>query len=255
MAVLDTFRLDGQVAVVTGARRGIGLGMAVALAEAGADIVAVARRFEDDEPLRDLVEATGRTISLHAVDLGHRGQVDGFLADLDDAGKRVDILVNNAGIIDRTPSVDHNDDIWDEVVEVDLTTPFRLARAIGASMLERGRGKIIMVGSVLSFQGGINVASYAAAKHGLIGVTQALANEWASRGVNVNAIAPGYITTDATEALRLDTERSAALASRIPAGRWGVPEDLAGATVFLASRASDYVNGTTIAVDGGWLSR
>lgn len=253
--ILDAFRLDGRIALVTGARRGIGLAMAGALADAGADIVAVARAFDDDEPIHQRVAAAGRRLWTHAADLGDRNAVDRLVGWLEDQDLHVDILVNNAGIIDRAPAIEHTDDAWDAVIEVDLTTPFRLSRALGRRMISAGGGRIILVGSVLSTQGGINVTSYAAAKHGLLGVTRALANEWARHGVNVNAITPGYIATDATQPLRQDPDRSAELLGRIPAGRWGDPDELAGATVFLASDAAAYVHGAVVAVDGGWLSR
>lgn len=253
---MESFQLTGQTALVTGARRGIGLSIATALASAGADIVAVSASVEeDDSEVRRRVEATGRHIDTYAVDLGDRTAVDHLVTDLDDRGRRIDILVNNAGTILRSPAEEHGDDIWDEVVEVNLTAAFRLTRALGSRMLRNGHGKVIFTASMLSFQGGINVASYAASKSGVAGMTKTLANEWAGRGVTVNAIAPGYIATDNTQALRDDPERSQAILGRIPAGRWGHPDDLAGAAVFLASPASDYVNGTVLPVDGGWLGR
>lgn len=249
------FRLDGKLALVTGARRGIGLALAGALADAGADVVAVARAFGDQEPIHSRIAAAGRRLWTYAADMNDRTAVDGLTDWLDREGLAVDILVNNAGIIDRSPAVEHPDATWDEVLEVDLTAPFRLTRNLGRQMISRGGGRIIFVGSVLSFQGGINVASYTAAKHGILGLTRALANEWAAHRVNVNVIAPGYIATDATGPLRNDATRNAALMDRIPAGRWGEPSDLGGAAVFLASDAAAYVHGSVLAVDGGWLGR
>jgi 2-dehydro-3-deoxy-D-gluconate 5-dehydrogenase len=205
--------------------------------------------------VRDRVEAHGRRFRGFAVDLGDRAAVGDLVERLDALERPVDVLVNNAGTIHRTPAVDHRDDAWDRVLGVNLTAPFLLARALGARMVDRGDGKVIFIASLLSFQGGITVPSYTASKHGVAGLVKALANEWAARGVNVNGIAPGYIATDNTRALRDDPERSGAILERIPAGRWGRPDDLAGAAVFLASSASDYVHGTIVAVDGGWLAR
>jgi 2-dehydro-3-deoxy-D-gluconate 5-dehydrogenase len=253
---VTAFDLTDRLAVVTGARRGIGLAIADALAAAGADIVAVSAGQEaDGGAVRDRVEAHGRRFRGFAVDLGDRAAVGDLVERLDALERPVDILVNNAGTIHRTPAVDHRDDAWDRVLEVNLTAPFLLARALGARMVDRGDGKVIFIASLLSFQGGITVPSYTASKHGVAGLVKALANEWAARGVNVNGIAPGYIATDNTRALRDDPERSGAILERIPAGRWGRPDDLAGAAVFLASSASDYVHGTIVAVDGGWLAR
>jgi 2-deoxy-D-gluconate 3-dehydrogenase len=253
---VTAFDLTDRLAVVTGARRGIGLAIADALAAAGADVVAVSAGQEaDGGAVRDRVEAHGRRFRGFAVDLGDRAAVGDLVERLDALERPVDILVNNAGTIHRTPAVDHRDDAWDRVLEVNLTAPFLLARALGARMVDRGDGKVIFIASLLSFQGGITVPSYTASKHGVAGLVKALANEWAARGVNVNGIAPGYIATDNTRALRDDPERSGAILERIPAGRWGRPDDLAGAAVFLASSASDYVHGTIVAVDGGWLAR
>jgi 2-deoxy-D-gluconate 3-dehydrogenase len=250
------FDLTGRLAVVTGCRRGIGLAMARALAEAGADIVGVSASLEDTgSDVAAQVAAAGRTFTGYRVDLAHRPAALRLADTLGQLDRDVDILVNNAGTIRRTPAADHADEDWDHVLAVDLTAPFVLARELGRRMLARGRGKIIFTASLLSFQGGINIPGYTAAKSGIAGLTRALANEWAGRGVNVNAIAPGYIATDNTQALRDDPERSRSILERIPAGRWGRPEDLAGVTVFLASAASDYVHGTIIPVDGGWLGR
>ena len=250
------FDLTGMLAVVTGCRRGIGLAMADALAAAGADIIGISASLErsGSEPQRR-VEARGRSFIARPTDLADMDAVGALARDLAEQPRRVDILVNNAGTIRRAPATQHGDNDWHHVLDVDLTAPFMLAREIGRSMVERGRGKIIFTASMLSFQGGINVVSYAAAKSGIAGVTRALANEWAAHGVNVNAIAPGYIATDNTQALQADHDRSASIVARIPAGRWGNPADLGGATVFLASSAADYVHGTVLPVDGGWLGR
>ena len=250
------FSLGGRLALVTGARRGIGLAIADALAAAGADVIAVSAGQEaGGGAVRDRVEAHGRRFLAFTVDLGDRAAVGDLVARLGALDRPVDILVNNAGTIHRTPAVDHPDDAWDRVLQVNLSAPFLLARALGAGMVDRGHGKVIFTASLLSFQGGITVPGYTASKHGVAGLVKALANEWAPHGVNVNGIAPGYIATDNTQALRDDPERSRAILERIPAGRWGRPEDLAGAAVFLASAASDYVHGTIVTVDGGWLAR
>jgi 2-deoxy-D-gluconate 3-dehydrogenase len=250
------FDLHGRLALVSGARRGIGLAMAEALAGAGADIVGVSAQLETSgSEVQRRVEALGRRFTGFQVDLADREAVEEFAGGLAAGERQIDILVNNAGTIARAPAVDHDTDTWERVLEINLTAPFLLARALGRGMVERGAGKVIFTASLLSFQGGILVPSYAAAKSGIAGLVKALANEWAPHGVNVNAIAPGYIATDNTEALRADPNRSRAILERIPAGRWGDAADLAGATVFLASRASDYVCGTIIAVDGGWLAR
>jgi 2-deoxy-D-gluconate 3-dehydrogenase len=253
---MDPFDLTGRLAVVTGCRRGIGLAMAEALAAAGADIIGVSASLESEgsEAARR-VTALGRTFTPYRVDLSDRSATTELAATLAVAGRSVDILVNNAGIIRRAPAAEHGDKDWDEVLEVDLSAPFVLTRGIGRSMLQRGSGKVIFTASLLSFQGGVNVVGYAAAKSAIAGLTRALANEWAGQGVNVNAIAPGYIATDNTQPLRDQPERYRAILERIPAGRWGRPEDLAGVTVFLASDAAAYVHGTVLAVDGGWLSR
>ena len=250
------FDLHGKLALVTGCRRGIGLVMAEVLASAGADIIGVSANLEaTGSEVARRVEALGRSFTGVQVDLADRPAVEQLAAGLTADNRPVDILVNNAGTIARAPAVDHDTPTWDRVLEVNLTAPFLLARALGGGMVERGNGKVIFTASLLSFQGGILVSSYTAAKSGLAGLVKALANEWAPHGVNVNGIAPGYIATDNTEALRNDPDRSRAILERIPAGRWGTGADLAGATLFLASAASDYVCGTIIAVDGGWLAR
>ncbi|MEU8388672.1 2-dehydro-3-deoxy-D-gluconate 5-dehydrogenase KduD [Micromonospora sp. NPDC048842] len=249
------FDLSGQTAVVTGARRGIGLAMAEALALAGADIVGVSAQLEaEGSEVERRVRATGRRFTALRADLGDRAAVHRLASDITALGP-VDILVNNGGTIARTPAAEHPDEMWDHVIEVNLSSQFILSREIGRTMVERGRGKIIFTASLLSFQGGITVPGYAASKSGVAGLTKALANEWAAHGVNVNAIAPGYIATDNTQALRDDPDRNQAILGRIPAGRWGRADDLGGATVFLASTASDYVNGVVLPVDGGWLGR
>jgi 2-dehydro-3-deoxy-D-gluconate 5-dehydrogenase len=253
--VAAMFDLSGKVALVTGARRGIGLSMAGALASAGADIIGVSAQLEPEgSELQRNVEATRRRFWGFRVDLEDRDAVTEFANSIVEQFA-VDILVNNAGSISRSPAVEHDISVWDRIIDVNLRSPFVLAQAVGRSMIQRGAGKIIFTASLLSFQGGILVPSYASSKSGLAGLVRALGNEWAPLGVNVNAIAPGYIATDNTEALRADRERSASILARIPAGRWGEAADLAGATVFLAAPASDYVSGTILPVDGGWLAR
>ncbi len=249
------FDLSGRTAVVTGARRGIGLAMAEALARAGADIVGVSANLEPiGSEVERRVRAVGRRFVALRADLGHRADVHRLASELD-AHQPIDILINNGGTIARRPAVDHTDDIWDRVLEVNLTSQFVLAREIGRRMVTRGHGKIVFTASLLSFQGGINVPSYTASKSAVAGLTKALANEWAPHGVNVNAIAPGYIATDNTQALQDDADRSQSILARIPAGRWGRADDLGGATVFLSAPASDYLNGVVLPVDGGWLGR
>jgi 2-deoxy-D-gluconate 3-dehydrogenase len=253
--VTAMFDLSGRTALVTGARRGIGLAMAEALAAAGADVVGVSARLEPDgSEVERRVRGAGRRFTGFRADLADRAAVRQLARDVLALGP-IDILVNNAGTIIRTPAADHTDDMWDRVIEVNLSGQFVLSREIGRTMTARGHGKIIFTASLLSFQGGVTVPGYAASKSGIAGLTKALANEWAAHGVNVNAIAPGYIATDNTQALRDDPERDRAILARIPAGRWGRADDLAGVTVFLASAASDYVNGAVIPVDGGWLGR
>jgi 2-dehydro-3-deoxy-D-gluconate 5-dehydrogenase len=252
----NPFDLTGRLAVVTGARRGLGLAMATALATAGADIIGVSAHLEDEgSDVQRAVEAAGRCFTGYRVDFRDRAAVAALAEELCRAERPVDILVNNAGTIERAPALEHSDDQWDRVLEIDLTSQFVLTRRVGREMVRRGSGKVVFTTSLLSFQGGINVASYTAAKSALAGLTKALANEWASHGVNVNAVAPGYIATDNTQALRDDPVRTRAILDRIPAGRWGRAGDLDGATVFLASAASDYVHGVVLPVDGGWLGR
>ena len=250
------FSLEGRLALVTGARRGIGFAIAEALASAGADIVGLSRELErDGGEVRAKVEGLGHEFVGIRADLGRRDAVHAALAEIDRLDRPIDILINNAGTIYREPAVGHRLEEWDRILEINLTSQFTLAQALGQKMVARRYGKIIFTASMLSFQGGINVASYTASKHGVAGLTKALANEWAGSNVNVNAIAPGYIATDNTQALRADPERSRAILDRIPAARWGSPADIAWTAVFLASHASDYVNGAVIPVDGGWLGR
>lgn len=256
MSILDLFKLQGKTALITGARRGIGKAMAVALAEAGADIVATSASMEaHGSAVAKEVEARGRKCWAYACDLADRPAVYAFIETVKRECPPVGILINNGGTILRKPAAEHPDEYWDKIIEIDLNAQFVLAREFGRDMLERGAGKIVFTASMLSFQGGITVPGYAAAKGGVAQLTKALANEWAGRNVQVNAIAPGYISTDNTTALRADPVRNPAILARIPAGRWGDPADLAGAVVFLASPASDYVSGTVLTVDGGWMGR
>lgn len=256
MSVLDSFKLDGKTALVTGCRRGIGKAMACALAEAGADIIGVSQGMESSgSDIERAVFHRGRKFQAYSCDFSSRQAVYGFIAEVKAAAPVIDILVNNAGTILRKPAAEHPDEYWDKVVEVNLNAQFILSREFGKEMIERGSGKIIFTASLLTFQGGITVPGYAASKGAIGQLTMALANEWASKGVQVNAIAPGYIATDNTTALRADAVRSQAILSRIPAGRWGEPDDFRGAVVFLASAASNYVNGTILTVDGGWMGR
>ena len=250
------FRLDGQVALVTGCRRGIGQAMADALAEAGADIVGISASLNpDSSEVGDVIRRRGRRFSGFRCDLSDRNAVDHVLEQVLSQHPVIDVLVNNAGIVRRAPAEKHSDELWDTVLEVNLSAAFRVSRRIGTTMLERGKGSIISTASILSDQGGLNVASYAASKAGLANLTRSLANEWAGRGVRVNAIAPGYVKTEMTEALQADPLRSRQILERIPAGRLGSPDDLRGPVVFLASDASRYVHGETLVVDGGWMGR
>ncbi len=253
--ILDQFRLNGKTALVTGARRGIGKAMTLALAEAGADIVGTSVQLAPGSEIEQEVAALGREFRGYACDLADRAAIYRLVETVDRECPPIDILVNNAGTVLRKPAEEHPDEYWDHILDVNLNAQFVLAREFGRRMLGRGAGKIVFTASLLSFQGGITVPGYAAAKGGVAQLTKALANEWAGRNVQVNAIAPGYIATDNTAPLRADPERNPAILNRIPAGRWGRPEDLAGAVVFLASAASDYVNGTVLTVDGGWMGR
>lgn len=256
MSTLSSFDLTGKIALVTGCNKGIGQAMALGLAEAGADIIGVSATLAfAGSDTEQRVRALGRQFTAYQADFSQSAKVDAFVQQVQQDFPRIDILINNAGTIRRAPAAEHSDQDWDDVLNINLTAPFRLARAIGGQMLRQGSGKIIFTASLLTFQGGINVPGYAASKGAIGSVVKALANEWAGRGVNVNAIAPGYIATDNTTALRQDEERSTTILGRIPAGRWGQPEDFKGPTVFLASAASDYVHGTILTVDGGWMGR
>jgi 2-dehydro-3-deoxy-D-gluconate 5-dehydrogenase len=249
------FDLTGRTALVTGARRGIGAGMAVALAEAGADIIGASASMEaDGGEVGRQVRAMGRSFTGHAVNFANRAALKAFAAKME--AEPVDILVNNAGTIKRAPAAEHPEEWWDEVIETNLSAQFLLTQAVGRGMIARGKGgKVIFTASLLTFQGGINVPGYAASKGAVGQLMMAFANEWAGKGIQVNAIAPGYIATDNTQALRNDPDRSTSILARIPVGRWGTPEDFAGPVVFLAGRASDYVSGTILTVDGGWMGR
>ena len=252
----DRFRIDGKVALVTGASRGLGAAMSVALASAGATMVLHASEAPPRATEAAIASSTGSLTATVVANLANRREADTVIPAALSAFGRLDILVNNAGVITRRPAAEHTDEDWDRVIEIDLSAVFRLCRAAGAHMIERGGGgKIINIASLLAFQGGVTVPGYAAAKGGVMQLTKALANEWAAHGINVNAITPGYMDTDNTAALRADAKRNQQIVERIPAGRWGTPDDLAGAVVFLASRASDYVHGHVLVVDGGWMGR
>lgn len=247
------FDLHGRCAAVTGAGRGLGQAIALGLARAGADVVLLGRKGNQDAT-RDLVTALGVQADVVDLDVSDLDAVERVSAELNDS-RQVDIVINNAGIIDRADSVAVGREAWQRVLDVNLNGLFFLTQQLGRPMVERGHGKIVSIASLLSFQGGLRVVSYAASKHGVAGVTKALANEWGPYGVQVNAIAPGYMVTDNTTALREDADRSRSILDRIPAGRWGTAEDIAGAAVFLSSSAADYVNGHVLAVDGGWMAR
>ena len=256
MNSLKAFDLTGKVALVTGCKRGIGRGMAEALASAGADIIGVSATLETSgSEIEQSVTKMGRKFTGYSVDFSDRQAVLAFAENLSEQGIVPDILINNAGTIKRQPAAEHPTQWWDEVIEVNLSAQFLLSREIGKHMIERGSGKIIFTASLLTFQGGITVPGYAASKGGIGQLTKALANEWGGKGVNVNAIAPGYIATDNTQALRDDEARYNAILERIPQGRWGTPEDFGGPAIFLSSSASDYVNGEILTVDGGWMGR
>jgi 2-deoxy-D-gluconate 3-dehydrogenase len=256
MSILQQFSLAGKVALVTGCNRGIGKAMALGLAEAGADILGVSATIAlTGSEVEKEVMALGRKFKAYQADLSNRESIYAFTNKVKAENKKIDILINNAGTIMRAPAAEHPDEYWDRVIDINLNAQFVLAREIGRQMLENGSGKIIFTASLLSFQGGINVPGYAASKGAIASLIKALANEWAAKGVNVNGIAPGYIATDNTEALRNDPARSKSILDRIPAGRWGETEDFKGAVVYLASAASDYVNGTILTVDGGWMGR
>ena len=250
------FRVDGKLALVTGSSRGIGLAIATALAESGADIIGVSSKLEPSgSDLEKAVVKAGKKFYAYQCDLGKRDSIYSFLEKVKADHPRIDILINNAGHILRKPVAEHPDDYWDTIININLNAQFILAREIGKRMIEQGAGKIVFTCSLLSFQGGVTVPGYAASKGAIASLLKAFANEWAKSGVNVNGVAPGYIATDNTAQLREDKERNAAILARIPANRWGTPEDMAGAFVFLSSPASDYMNGSIITVDGGWMGR
>ncbi|WP_127586242.1 2-dehydro-3-deoxy-D-gluconate 5-dehydrogenase KduD [Paenibacillus koleovorans] len=251
---MELFNLNGKVALVTGAARGLGAGMSLGLAKAGADLVIVTSSTKSDE-LEAQIRDLGRRVHTVTADLGDESELPRVVEETLAAMGRIDILVNNAGIIRRTPAADHSASDWHAVMDLNLNSVFFLCQLVGREMIKQGSGKIINIASVLTFQGGINVPGYTAAKHGVAGITKALANEWAGKGICVNAIAPGYMATDNTTALRADEERNTQILARIPAGRWGTIEDLQGPVVFLASAASDYMNGHVLCVDGGWMAR
>ena len=250
---MNAFDLSGQCAIVTGANTGLGQAIAIALAQAGADIVAVGRSAMDETAAQ--IAPLGRRFHAIKADLSTTEPCARIIEETRDVFGRCDILINNAGIIRRNDAIEFTEDDWDAVIDTNLKVPFFLSQAAARVMLQQGRGKIINIASLLSFQGGIRIPSYTASKSGLAGLTRLLACEWAGKGINVNAIAPGYFVTNNTDALRADKERNAAILARIPAGHWGEPQEIGGAAVFLSSRASDYVHGVVLPVDGGWLAR
>lgn len=256
MKITELFNLAGKTALVTGCSKGIGKSMAIALAEAGADIIGVSTNMPlSGSDVENEIIAAGKSFKAYQCDFSNRASLKDFIEKVTTENKQIDILVNNAGMILRNPVAEHSDEFWDKVMAVNLDAQFILTREIGKKMIVQGSGKIIFTASLLSFQGGVNVPGYAASKGAIASLIKAFANEWAGKGVNVNGIAPGYVATDNTEALRNDPERSQSILSRIPANRWGEPDDFKGVTVFLASAASDYVNGTIVVVDGGWMGR
>lgn len=252
--ILDKFKLDGKVALVTGSNKGIGQMYARALAEAGADIIGVSYEC-DFNNTENIIKELGRNFKSYCADFSDRDSLYEFVKNVKADYEKVDILINNAGTILRKPIIEHPDDYWDKVIEVNLSSQFLLTREFGKDMVKNGYGKVVFIASLLSFQGGITVPGYAASKGGIKQLTMAFANEWASKGITVNAIAPGYIATDNTAALRADENRNKAILERIPQGRWGTPEDLMGTVVFLSSDASKYLNGSVVTVDGGWMGR
>ena len=253
--ILDNFKLDGKIALVTGASSGLGQAIAIALAEAGADVAAHCHTAGKADETVAQIKNLGRRAMAVTGDMGDKAVPARLVEDVVGEFGRIDILINNAGTIRRTPAVDYSEEDWSAVIEVNLSSVFRLSQAAGKRMVEQGSGKIVNIASLLSFQGGITVPAYTASKSGVAGLTKALANEWAKSGVNVNAIAPGYMETNNTAALRADENRNRQILERIPAARWGVPSDLAGAAVFLSSAASDYMHGHILVVDGGWMGR
>ena len=250
--ILDTFRIEGKVALVTGGTKGIGGAIARALAEAGADVAVVSR--QEDSEIEKAILATGKRYLHHPADLTKRNETRAVIPAVFERMGNLDILVNNAGICPRAPALDFSEADWDATLEINLTANFILSQGAARLMVKKKSGKIITVASILAFQGGINIPAYAASKHGLAGLTKALSNAWAAEGINVNAVAPGYFATEFTRALQEDKERFDFIKKRIPAGRWGVPNDIAGTVVFLASSASDFIHGTVLPVDGGWLA-
>ena len=253
---MNLFDLTGKVALVTGCKRGIGFAMAEGLAEAGADIIGVSASLErNGSKIEQAIEAKGRKFQGYQCDFSDRKALESFISELKSKHQKIDILVNNAGTIMRKPAAEHPDEYWDKVIEVNLSAQFILSREIGKDMIANGSGKIIFTASLLTFQGGITVPGYAASKGAIGQLTMALSNEWASKNVQVNAIAPGYIATDNTEALRDNPDRNKSILERIPAGRWGNPEDFKGPIVFLASKASDFMSGAILTIDGGWMGR
>jgi len=256
MKIFELFDLSGKTALVTGCNKGIGKAMAIGLAEAGANIIGVSANIPlSGSEIENEVTALGRSFKAYQCDFSNRPSLQNFIQKVLAENERINILVNNAGMILRDPVAEHSDEFWDKVMAVNLDAQFILTREVGKKMISQGSGKIIFTASLLSFQGGINVPGYAASKGAIASLIKAFANEWASKGINVNGIAPGYIATDNTEALRNDPERSKSILSRIPANRWGETGDFKGVTVFLASAASDYMNGTIVTVDGGWMGR
>ena len=255
MSIINKFKLDGKLALVTGCSRGIGLGIAQALAEAGADIIGVSASLGAGSEIEKIVTKNSRKFYCYQCDFSQRKNTLTFLNKLKADNLYPDILISNAGSLVRTPLEDHTDHHWDKIIEINLSSQFILARELSKSMIENGFGKIIFTASILSYQGGLFVPSYASSKGGIAQLTKALSNELAEKGINVNAIAPGYVATDITTALRTDPKRSADLMARIPMKRWGTIEDMGGAAVYLASAASNYVNGELLNVDGGWMGR
>ena len=255
MNITKLYDLNGKTALITGASRGIGEAIAIAMAQCGADIICTSHNFPDNSKAEKEAKKCNKNFSKYNVDLSCKEAIYTFLQELKEKETPIDILVNNAGTILRKPLTEHDDDTWEKVLSINLDAPFILAREIGKEMVARGRGKIIFTCSMLSYQGGINVISYTASKSALSGIIKGFANEWASKGININGVAPGYIETDNTAALKKDEIRSKAILDRIPTTRWGTPQDLAGAYVFLASDAANYINGTILNVDGGWMAR
>ena len=255
MNITKLYDLNGKTALITGASRGIGEAIAIAMAQCGADIICTSHNFPDNSKAEKEAKKCNKNFSKYNVDLSCKEAIYTFLQELKEKETPIDILVNNAGTILRKPLTEHDDDTWEKVLSINLDAPFILAREIGKEMVARGRGKIIFTCSMLSYQGGINVAGYTASKSAVAGLVRAFANEWAAKGLNINGIAPGYIATENTSPLREDENRNKAIIERIPAGHWGTPEDLTGAYLFLSSTAANYINGAILNVDGGWMAR